>query len=371
MDNLQCTICDKKYLLDDIRWKCDCGATLDIEYEFSFDIQKISKRKHNIWRYRESIPVNNDENIISFNESFTPLVKTKYDNRIIYIKLEQLFPTGSFKDRGTSVLISKVKELGIKKVIEDSSGNAGSSIAAYCAKAGIECHIYVPEYASIGKLIQIQSYGAILHKISKTREDAAHAALSAAENIYYASHSWNPFFFQGMKTFSFELWEQLDFKAPDTIVIPLGNGALLIGIYLGFKDLLKNKLLDKLPHIIAVQASNCAPIYKMQSEKLSELPDNEWKTTIAEGTAVTKPIRAKQIIDIMSKINGEIITVTEEEIKKALTEVCLMGFYLEPTSAISFAGFKKTKTSKNEIIVIPITGHGLKTTDKIGTLLKK
>jgi len=224
-----------------------------------------------------------------------PLCELAIDGRKPLIKFEQLFPTGSFKDRGASVLMSKVKELGVTKIVEDSSGNAGCAIAAYAAKAGIECDIFVPEKTSAGKLAQIQMYGANLVKIPESREDTALAALKAAEDSFYASHAWNPFFFQGTKTFAFEIWEQFNFNVPDTLIIPTGHGTLFIGAYLGFKDLLNQKLISKLPRFIAIQSEACAPIYKMFNEKLKEVPRVEPKETMVEGIKIAEPLRAKQI----------------------------------------------------------------------------
>ena len=324
-----------------------------------------------MWRYREAIPVRKEENIISFHEGFTPLCELAIDGRKPLIKFEQLFPTGSFKDRGASVLMSKVKELGVTKVVEDSSGNAGCAIAAYAAKAGIECDIFVPEKTSPGKLAQIQMYGANLVKIPESREDTARAALKAAEDSFYASHAWNPFFFQGTKTFAFEIWEQLNFNVPDTVIIPTGHGTLFIGAYLGFKDLLNQKLISKLPRFIAIQSEACAPIYKMFNEKLKEVPRVEPKETMAEGIKIAEPLRAKQILEILLETDGEVIIVTDKEIEMSLFEICKIGLYIEPTSAAAIAGFRKYKSAAKEIIVVPLTGHGLKSTEKVLKILRQ
>ena len=371
MNRLICERCRAGYLLDDSRWKCDCGSFLDIEFEISFDIEKIKGRKPTMWRYREAIPINKDENIISFNEGFTPLLELTIDGKKVLVKFEQLFPTGSFKDRGASVLMSKAKELGVNKVVEDSSGNAGCAVAAYSAKAGIECDIFVPEETSPGKLAQIQMYGARLIKVPGSREDTAHATLEAAKDTFYASHVWNPFFFQGTKTFAFEIWEQLNFNVPDTLIIPTGHGTLFIGAYLGFKDLLNQNLISKLPRLIAVQPEACAPIYKMFNEKLREVPAIEPKETMAEGIRIAEPLRAKQILDILLETEGGVIIVTENEIERSLFEICKNGLYIEPTSAAAIAGFRKYKSTAKEIIVVPLTGHGLKSTEKVLKILRK
>lgn len=370
MNRLICKRCRAAYQLDDGRWKCDCGSFLDIEFEFSFDIEKIKGRKPTMWRYREAIPINKDKNIISFNEGFTPLLELTIDGKKVLVKSEKLFPTGSFKDRGASVLMSKAKELGVNKVVEDSSGNAGCAIAAYSAKAGIECEIFVPEETSPGKLAQIQMYGARLIKVPGSREDTALAALEAAKDTFYASHVWNPFFFQGTKTFAFEIWEQLNFSVPDTLIIPTGHGTLFIGAYLGFKDLLNQNLISKLPRLIAVQPEACAPIYKMFNEKLREVPAIEPKETMAEGIRIAEPLRVKQILDILAETEGEVIIVTEKEIESSLFEISKNGLYIEPTSAAVIAGFRKYRNKDRETILVPLTGHGLKSTEKILKLLK-
>lgn len=365
MNSLVCHRCEARYPLDDRRWRCDCGSFLDIEFEFSLDREKIKGRRPTMWRYREAIPIDRDENILSFNEGFTPLVEMSIGGKRGFVKLEQLFPTGSFKDRGASVLMSKAKELGVVTVVEDSSGNAGCAIAAYAARAGIECDIFVPEKTSPGKLAQIQLYGANLRKIPGSREDTARAALEAAQDHFYASHVWNPFFFQGTKTIAFEIWEQFGFAVPDTLIVPTGHGTLLIGAYLGFKDLLNQKLIASLPKLIAVQPEACAPLYTMFNENLCEVSPIEPKETIAEGIRIAEPLRAQQLLDIVRETGGDVITVTEEEIESALLDVCKQGLYIEPTSAAAVAGFKKYGITAGETIVVPLTGHGLKSTEKL------
>ena len=369
MNRLVCRKCGGAYPLDDVRWKCDCGSFLDIEFEFSLDKERLWNRKRTLWRYREALPINRDENIITLHEGFTPLLESTIDGKKYVTKLEQLFPTGSFKDRGASVLVSKAKELGVTRVVEDSSGNAGCAIAAYSARAGIACDIFVPEKTSPGKLAQIQMYGAELKQIAGSREDTARAALEAAEGCFYASHVWSPFFFQGTKTFAFEVWEQLGFSVPDALIIPTGHGTLFIGAYLGFTDLLSQDLIPKLPKLIAVQPEGCAPIYRMFNEKLKEVPHTEPGETIAEGIKIAEPLRANQILDILVETKGEVIVVSDREIEESLFELCSNGLYVEPTSAAAVAGFRKYKDAGQETIVVPLTGHGLKSTEKFLRLL--
>jgi len=370
MNRLVCRKCGGAYPLDDVRWKCDCGSFLDIEFEFSLDKERLWNRKRTLWRYREALPINRDENIITLHEGFTPLLESTIDGKKYVTKLEQLFPTGSFKDRGASVLVSKAKELGVTRVVEDSSGNAGCAIAAYSARAGIACDIFVPEKTSPGKLAQIQMYGAELKQIAGSREDTARAALEAAEGCFYASHVWSPFFFQGTKTFAFEVWEQLGFSVPDALIIPTGHGTLFIGAYLGFTDLLSQDLIPKLPKFIAVQPEGCAPIYEMFNQKLRKVPHIGPGETMAEGIRIAEPLRANQILDILAETKGEVIIVSDREIEASLFEICANGLYVEPTSAAAVAGFRKYKSAGQETIVVPLTGHGLKSTEKFLQLLR-
>ncbi|MGW8286445.1 MAG: threonine synthase, partial [Candidatus Deferrimicrobiaceae bacterium] len=202
MNGILCQSCGAMFPLNDPRWRCGCGGLLEVRFRARFDKEKILRRKATMWRYREALPVDDDAHVVSFDEGMTPMVPVDLGPGSLLLKLEQLFPTGSYKDRGASVLISKAKEMGVARVVEDSSGNAGCAIAAYAARAGIECEILVPESTSPGKLAQILLYGAALRRIPGSREDTANAALAAAEGTYYASHSWNPFFFQGTKTFA-------------------------------------------------------------------------------------------------------------------------------------------------------------------------
>ncbi|MGC8849203.1 MAG: threonine synthase, partial [Candidatus Bathyarchaeia archaeon] len=262
MDRMVCGSCGGEFSLMDRVWRCSCGGLLDIEYEAEFPLDKIRWREPSMWRYREAIPILNDSNIVSFLEGFTPLLRVDIGGRAVLVKEDRLFPTGSFKDRGASVLISKVKELGVGSVVEDSSGNAGCSIAAYSARAGVHCRVFAPWDASPVKLAQISFYGAELVRVPGSREEAASAALEAAGDDYYASHSWNPFFLHGAKTFAFEVCEQLGWHAPDSVVLPVGNGTLLLGAYIGFRELMEADVIHGMPRLVGVQSMNCAPLYQ-------------------------------------------------------------------------------------------------------------
>jgi threonine synthase len=365
VNGLVCTSCRAAYPLNDPRWRCECGGLLEVRFRARFDKKKIARRKPTMWRYREAIPVAGDDHVVSFEEGMTPLVPVDLGPGELLLKLEQLFPTGSYKDRGASVLISKAKEMGVSRVVEDSSGNAGCAIAAYAARAGIECEILVPESTSPGKLAQILFYGAALRRIPGSREDTAKAALAAAQNAYYASHSWNPFFFQGTKTFAYEVWEQMGCRAPDALLLPTGNGTLLIGSCIGFRELKENGLIDRIPRHIAVQAENCAPLLAMFRDGLDSVPAIETRETIAEGVAIAAPVRGKEIVDIVRETGGEILAVSDAEVEEALMLLGRKGLYVEPTSALPVAAFLRYPRVRSGVVVVPLTGHGLKANEKM------
>jgi threonine synthase len=372
MNQLMCVSCGTGYPLSTPIWRCSqCGSLLDLQFEPSFDLDKIKNRPPSLWRYREALPIERDENIVSFGEGFTPLLEVAFGGRPVWVKQDQLFPSGSYKDRGATVLVSKMKELGIQQCVEDSSGNAGCAVAAYCARAAIACDIYVPADTAQAKLAQIQHYGAGLVRVPGSREDTASAVQAAAGRHYYASHSWNPFFFQGTKTFAYEVCEQLGWQAPDGVILPAGNGTLLLGAAIGFQELLQAGIIKQVPRLIAVQSEACAPLAQAWARGLEDYPAIQKKDTLAEGIAIAAPIRGRQIIQAVVQSGGEFITVSDSEIKTSLKELAHQGFYIEPTAAAATAGVTKHLAAhgRAERLVTVFTGSGLKTTEKMLALL--
>jgi threonine synthase len=367
MEIFFCSDCKRFYPTQPERWRCDCGSFLDLEFESKFPIEKIVKRGPTLWRYREAIPIHNDQFIISMGEGFTPLEEIRFNGNPVLIKIDYLFPTGSYKDRGATVLISKMKEWRVRKVVEDSSGNAGSAVAAYCAKAGIHGEIYVPQHTSAGKLVQIQAYGATLKKVEGSREKTAEKAMGVASKIPYASHCWNPYFLHGTKTFAFEVWEQMGWRAPDALVLPIGHGTLFLGVYLGFKELKRAGRIKSIPKMVGIQSASCAPLYQAFKKGWKETRPIQKKKTIAEGIAIAEPVRGRQILEGIRETGGEVLVVTETEIGITLKEMGRKGHFIEPTSAATIAGLKKylRKKRRKEIVVSTLTGMGLKSAGKM------
>jgi threonine synthase len=357
----------KKYSLEYKEFLSPDGNLLDLDWDGMFDIDKLHSRKYNLWRYKEALPIIDDASIVSFQEGFTPMVQIDFGGKKVWVKQEQLFSTGSYKDRGATVLISHAKYLGVKHLVQDSSGNAGCAIAAYAGNAQIECNIYLQDNTSAGKVAQMRMYGANIHSVHGSREDAAKAALIAAKSSFYASHCYNPFFFHGTKTFAYEVCEQLNWNAPATIILPAGNGTLIIGCYIGFMDLLKSGIIHRMPKIIAVQSANCAPL----AQAFFGSPKMHFNSTLAEGIAIAEPIRGSQIMEMVKSSGGTFVTVSEHEIKQAWMMCGRNGFYIEPTSAATIAGMMSyiANYDTNDIVTL-FSGHGLKSTEKAIALFK-
>ena len=366
MPHYICRKTGNKHDLNEPIWQSPEGRLLDISHQPDKQfLDDLNATNFGMWRYKKTIPVKT-ENILDFGDGFTPLIPISLYGHNLKVKLDFLFSSGSFKDRGAAVLISKVKELGITKVVEDSSGNAGTSISAYCAKAGIDCDIYVSENASPAKLTQIAMYGAKLKKIPGDRKNVTKAVMEAAQKEFYASHYWHPFFFEGTKTYAYELWEQMGRKIPGELLFQIGHGTLLIGAYKGFQELKNNGLIEKIPVMHAVQPANCAPLFDHFYDK----PPSEISETIAEGINIEDPPRMKQIKEIIQATNGSVIKVADDDIQQAMRDAAAQGIYTEAASASALAALKQLPSLKDDGYIVPLTGNGLKNTEKFREMLK-
>src|SRR5574341_1303862 len=224
----------------------DSGAHVNLGAAPGLKRGDIDRSVHSLWRYRKGLLVD-AASAVTMGEGWTPLVRAAWDGIAVDLKLDFMMPTGSFKDRGMTVMVSYLKNHGVTEVLEDSSGNAGASLSAYCARAGMRCRVLVPESASYPKIAQIAACGADVVTIRGSRQDVADAALAMSREIFYASHNWQPFFGEGTKTLAYELWEQLGFRAPDSVVMPVGYGANVLGCDRGFSELLRNREIERVP----------------------------------------------------------------------------------------------------------------------------
>jgi threonine synthase len=273
-----------------------------------------------------------------------------------------------------TVMVSYLRSRGVERVLEDSSGNAGASLSAYAAAAGLSCRILVPETASYPKIAQIAACGADVVTIPGARQDVAEAALRQSAEIFYASHNWQPFFVEGVKTLAYELWEQLGFRPPDNVVVPLGYGSNVLGLDRGFGELLRRGEIGARPRLFGVQAANCAPYHAAYRAGVERLVPTAITPTIAEGIASAKPTRVVEVLRAVRESGGAVVAVEEAEIVEALRALAHRGLYVEPTSAAAAAGLTRLQASgairPSETTVLVLTGSGLKASAAIGELLK-
>lgn len=366
--NYVCNDCSKEFLPYDLPYKCSCGGMLNLkDRPLNFSLKEVVRKEWSLFRYLAVLPFKEDSKIwqeASMGEGFTPLVPLDPANPNLMLKMDYMMPTLSFKDRGAVLLMAKAKEFGAKRVVQDSSGNAGNSIAAYASRLGIPCDIYVPKGTSPKKITMIESHGAKVHIIPGSREDTASAALEAVEkgSVFYASHVYNPYFYEGTKTYVYEIYEQMGGKMVDTLLIPVGNGTLLLGAYYGLKELLSLGLIDRLPRIVGVQSENCSPIYQAFHKGSSQVEEVENKGTHAEGIAIAAPKRGGQILQAIRATRGDIILAPEDRILESQKELARRGLYVEITTAATLAAYKDYVKDGKDLgrVVLPLCGAGLK-----------
>jgi threonine synthase len=362
----------RAYPIERPLWRSPSGSHLNLSPGEGLKRADIDASRYSVWRYARAIRVD-ARDAVTMGEGWTPLVPIDWEGVRIEAKLEFMMPTGSFKDRGMTVMMTYLRRCGVERVLEDSSGNAGASLSAYAAAAGIEARILVPQTASYPKIAQIAASGADVVTIPGSRQDVADAALALSEEIFYASHNWQAFFAEGTKTLAYELWEQKGFRAPDNVVVPLGYGANVMGCEHGFRELLGNAEIERMPRIFAVQAANCAPYYGAFTAGVDHLVPTEIRPTVAEGIASSKPTRVREVLAAIRSSGGSIVAVSEEEIGAALSRLARKGLYVEPTSAAAAAGLTQllragaiASTQRTELI---LTGSGLKAGERIGEIL--
>lgn len=358
--NFICSQCGTLYRAAPDIWKCRaCGEPLELEHRLPFRADAIQRDDHTLWRYDAMIARDGAAESVSLGEGMTPLVAATWGGRPVHFKLEYLAPTGSFKDRGTTVLVSQLKAWGVARAADDSSGNAGASFAAYAARAGIAAEVYTPAYASPAKLAQIEVFGARLNRIEGVREKATEALEAAlAGGLVYASHAWSPFTYEGTKTVAYEVWEQLGGRAPDAFVSPVGQGSLFLGAYRGFCDLLASGAIAQLPRMIGVQSMACAPIVEAVRLGLPRRAPIVKQASVAEGISLAQPIRDRDVLRAIRISGGDAVAVSDEQTLQARNELARAGFFVEPTSAVVGAALKQLRLEG--VVVVALSGSGLK-----------
>lgn len=358
---IYCTECGQEYPSIEIPFCCPaCGGVFDFKFFPDYDLSLIEKELPGIWRYRHTFGLPIDAPLVTLGEGNTPLLWDTYRGKKIGLKMESNNPTGSYKDRGTAVLVSQLKSRRVDAAVEDSSGNAGASFAAYAARSAIKARIFVPESASGPKRRQIEMYGADLVPVPGPRSNAADAVkLEAEKGWVYASHALLPFGLPGIATIAYELVEQLG-QAPGTVVVPVGHASLLLGIVRGFQALLYKGLIESMPYFVGVQAAACAPVYQSFISRSSDDLTADEGETLAEGVRVLKPVRKTALLTVMKNGVGEIMAVDEKGIRESFYEMGRRGIYAEPTSALTWSVLDKIIGNVPDPIILVVSGSGLK-----------
>lgn len=350
------------------RWRCECGGAWEPVTRNDFDPRRIDTSETSVWRYQSLMGLEWEKPRARLNAGWTALVPLEFGGRTVFFKLEYVSPTSSFKDRGTEVMISILAHQKVTRVVDDSSGNAGASVAAYAARAGIAAEICVPAHASLVKRAQISVYGARVHAVPGPRVAAQSAAWRAlGKGTVYASHAYHPGFLLGQQTVAWELWEQLGQRAPAWIVVPVGQGLNLLGYWLGFQRLYSAGLVAELPRLVAVQPTRLAPLWHAlhapQGMGPGVIPAIEpSRPSVAEGLAVIQPVRGRRLLQALRETQGTCVIVEDDAILRAQRDLARQGLYVEPTSATSVAALQQvfSLAAPDDTIVAPLTGSGLK-----------
>tara|TARA_B100000579_G_scaffold64948_2_gene48264 strand:- start:1161 stop:2354 length:1194 start_codon:yes stop_codon:yes gene_type:complete len=379
--HIECTSCKKIYSKDEILKLCpepECGKVLFPKYDLKIDksrkyIDDLKNRKPNMWRYKEFLPVNYEENIVSLGEGYTPILNAKnleidLGIKKLLIKDESLNPTSSFKARGLSAAVSKAKELGIKKFSIPTAGNAGGALAAYTSKAGLESYVFMPKDAPLANKTEVKYFGAKLELIDGYINDAGKKSMevSADKNLFDVSTLKEPYRVEGKKTMGYEIAEQLNWELPDHIIYPTGGGTGIIGIWKAFKELTEIGMLNsKLPKMICVQADGCSPVVDayLSGKKNAELFQNP--KTIAAGMRVPIAVGDYLIIDSVNESNGTALKINDKEMVNGVKKMSSKeGIFCAPEGGSLVSATIKLVDSSfikpHETVLLLNTGSGYK-----------
>lgn len=360
MPVVRCSQCGLVYPEHGLPYICPtCGGIYDFDGPPDFDRRMVEPGLPGYWRYRHSFGLPSGAPLVSLGEGNTPMIWAEAKGEEVALKLEGINPTGSYKDRGSAVLVSRLAAGGAQRAVEDSSGNAGASFAAYMARANLAARVYVPESASGPKREQIEAYGAELRAIPGPRSAAAQAVLvEARQGVAYGSHAYLPFGLPGIATIAYELFEQLG-AAPGTVLAPVGHGGLLLGIVRGFAALQRAGVIKRLPYYVGVQAEQCSPLALAWRKGIGALDQAVEGATLAEGVRVRRPLRAEALLAEIDKKGGDFLAVPEAEILPAFRELAQIGVYVEPTAALVWAALRQLKKLPSPLVLI-LSGIGLK-----------
>lgn len=371
---IRCVSCGEEFPDDEIIYTCPkCGSILEAVPDFDVDKSIFDGRRQNVWKYKECIPV--DENkIVSLDEGGTPFVHCdKLGDELgvdLYVKVEGSNPTGSFKDRGMTVGMTKAMELGVHTVGCASTGNTSASLAAYAARGGLRCIVFLPQgKVALGKLAQAMFHGAEVFSIDGNFDEALKAMTQLArEKHLYLLNSINPFRLEGQKTIGYEIVNDLGWKSPDRIILPVGNAGNISAIWKGISEFYNAGFIKDLPMMTGIQAEGAAPIahaFRKHSMKMEPVENPE---TIATAIRIGAPVSSIKALHAIYDSDGYCETVSDDQILDAQKYLARTeGIGVEPASAASIAGLRKLVddgvVEKGEKVVCVVTGHVLKDPD--------
>lgn len=379
LTHLECPRCNKTCDADVLKNLCDCGSPLFPRYDLKEVSQFVSRedfgyRVHSLWRFRELLPVRNLKNIVTLFEGFTPLISAdrigaEFGVQKLILKDESLNPTGSFKARGLCVAISRAKELGVTEVCLPTAGNAGGAAAAYAARAGMKCHVFMPGDTPATFVQECSAFGADVRFVDGTIADAGRAMQSEKneKGWFDLSTLKEPYRVEGKKTMMYEIAQSLGWDLPDVIIFPTGGGTGIVGAWKAFKELKELGWLNKakVPRLIAVQAAGCAPIVRAWEE--GQESAEEWKNakTSAWGLRVPKAVADFLMLQAIRESAGAAIAVSEEEIADAVRQVgSKEGMFIAPEAAAGIAAIrelrKRSLVGTEETVILINTGCGIK-----------
>lgn len=371
---LRCFNCHTQYPAQTTSYRCEkCGGLLEVSFQISGRKTPWKNRSLSVWKYRELLPIDNDKFITTLAEGGTglhhcPRLGREIGLKRLYVKNEGENPTGSFKDRGMTVALSKARELGKRKVVCASTGNTAASLAAYSARAGLRCIVIVPKgKVAAGKMLQVMIHGASIFQVSGDFDEAMRTVVSLTEarKGFYLMNSLNPFRLEGQKTLAYEVCDQLDGETPDTLVLPVGNGGNISAIWKGFSEFHTLGVTRTRPRMIGVQAENAAPIAEAVRRREDKIQPVTNPRTIASAIRIGSPANWTKVLPAIKESHGTAETVSDKEILGAQRDLASKeGIFVEPASAASIAGLKKSREDgridRSDLVVCVTTGHGLK-----------
>lgn len=368
---IKCVSCGAEYPNDEIRYTCDkCGSILEVVIDVDVSKDIFSCRKDTMWKFKEFLPVDFDK-VVTLQEGGTPFCKCdnlgKELGIDLYVKVEGSNPTGSFKDRGMSVGTTKAKELGVHNVGCASTGNTSASLAAYSARAGMNCIVLLPAgKVALGKLAQAMFHGAKVLSVKGNFDEALESVTELAlRGELYLLNSINPFRLEGQKTIGFEIVNDLGWQSPDRIILPVGNAGNISAIWKGISEFYDAGFIEDKPMMTGIQAEGACPITNAFRKKSMEMIPVENPETIATAIRIGAPVSSIKALNAIYDSNGYSETVSDDEILDAQKLLARKeGIGVEPASAASIAGLKKLVETgiidKGEQIVCVVTGHVLK-----------